>query len=500
MFRRFITFHVLLLVVLLLLLLVGVVVLVPDADIRLRLFGLLGFVTLLGVIAAVVLEGMIAYRITHSLSELLQATRRIEQGHPWDPVQPRKDDELAVLEQSFSRTARVLGKRIGQLEEDRQHLSVILNNMVEGVMALDGEQRILFVNSRATDLLQLDRDACAGRRIWEVVRHRPLLDMVRNVLDNPAGTTLREEMGWYGENQRSLSIHAVRLDGFKWVEKPSRHPGAILVLHDQSELRWLEKVRQEFVANVSHELKTPLAVINVCVETLLDGALEDVEHRSGFLEQISRQSQRLHALILDLLSLARIESGAEDYEIEDVNLAQAVSTCIERHRARAEARGQQLQVAPSLPDLERGGAPAPEMDGKPAELTAWTDEDALDQILDNLLDNAVKYTPERGQIRIWWWREEDRVLIEVSDTGIGIPQADLPRIFERFYRVDKARSRVLGGTGLGLSIVKHLVQAVFGTIKVASRPGEGTTFTLSLPHKDRGPWTVDREPCTNPEK
>jgi two-component system phosphate regulon sensor histidine kinase PhoR len=241
--------------------------------------------------------------------------------------------------------------------------------------------------------------------------------------------------------------------------------GAVLVLHDTTELRRLERLRQEFAANVSHELKTPLAVIKAAVETLLDGAADDPAARELFLGQVADQGDRLHALILDLLSLARIEAGAEVLEFHPIAVGDAVASCLERHRTRAEAKGLKLAALPP-------GA---------SEVVAWADADALDQILDNLIDNAVKYTPEAGQIRVRWRAEGPDVYLEVEDTGMGIPEPDLPRVFERFYRVDKARSRELGGTGLGLSIVKHLTQSMGGGVSAASTLGQGTTFTVRLP-------------------
>ena len=246
--------------------------------------------------------------------------------------------------------------------------------------------------------------------------------------------------------------------------------GAVLVLHDTSELRRLERLRQEFVANVSHELKTPLSVITACVETLLAGAVDDLEHRGPFLERIAEQANRLHALILDLLTLARIESAAGALEPRAVALAPAVAACLGRHRARANSNKKLLEAVP----------PSPASDTS-EEIAAWADEEAVSQILDNLIDNALKYTPSGGRIRVRWRAEDSQVCLEVQDNGIGIPEQDLPRIFERFYRVDKARSRELGGTGLGLAIVKHLVHAMQGSVHAASRVGHGTTFSVRLP-------------------
>jgi two-component system phosphate regulon sensor histidine kinase PhoR len=300
----------------------------------------------------------------------------------------------------------------------------------------------------------------------------------------------QEELNWTGPKPRSLTVHAARLAG-----GPAR--GAVLVLHDTSELRRLERLRQEFVANVSHELKTPLSVIQACVETLLDGAVEDPAHCGAFLERIAEQGQRLHSLILDLISLGRIESGAETFVFQAVNLDEAVTACLERHRARAEGKSQVLEAVP--PEAVAGGQwpVASGETGAPSALTtdhvplttavmAWADEEAVAQILDNLVDNALKYTPEGGRIRVRWAAEEEQVLLEVADTGIGIPERDLPRIFERFYRVDKARSRELGGTGLGLAIVKHLVQALHGSVRASSTPGQGSQFVVRLPRAAAG--------------
>ena len=255
-------------------------------------------------------------------------------------------------------------------------------------------------------------------------------------------------------------MHVARLPGL-----PPR--GAVLVFHDNTELRRLENLRHDFAANVSHELKTPLATIIACVETLLDGAMDDQSHRLQFLEQIADQSDRLHRLILDLLHLSRIESDSEVYSLEELDLEVEVAACLERHRTLAENKSQRLVVLP--PPVS------------PSPVVAWADEEAVQQILDNLVDNALKYTPQGGTVCIRWGREDKHVFLEVRDTGIGIPEDELPRIFERFYRVDKARSRELGGTGLGLSIVKHLTQAMKGSVQAQSKVGSGTIFTVRLP-------------------
>jgi two-component system phosphate regulon sensor histidine kinase PhoR len=437
---------------------------VDEASLRGTLLGLVGATALIGVAATLVLSRVVARRFTDPLRKLHTAVERMDGNPDSLRVLTEGTDEVGRLGETFNMMSARLDQRIAQLEQDRHQLRAILSGMIEGVVALDAEQRVLYANERAAALLEFHAKNPVGRRLWEVVRQRSFLDMVQRAL--AAAEPYREELSWHGRTQRSLTVHLAQL-----AANPPR--GAVLVLHDTSELRRLERLRQEFVANVSHELKTPLSVIKACVETLLDGAIDDAEHRGPFLQQIAAQGDRLHMLILDLLSLARIESGEQLFEFRAVSLADVVNTCVERHRARAESRRQTLLIGNSEED-----PPLEEM------LTAWADEEAVDHILDNLLDNAVKYTPEGGTIRIGWRPENDQTVIEVVDTGIGIPEHDLPRVFERFYRVDKARSRELGGTGLGLAIVKHLTQAMHGTVGVTSRIGRGTIFTVRLPRAE----------------
>jgi two-component system phosphate regulon sensor histidine kinase PhoR len=420
----------------------------------------LGTAAGLATLLALFISIRLARHVAEPASDLARAAGRIASGQHGQKVYAAGGDEVGQMARSFNRMSERLADQFEQLERDRQQLRAILSGMVEGVVALDAEGSILFANDRAAQLLEFDAQTAVGRRFWQVVRRSPLQEVVHQALSLP--TPLQRELTWDGTPARSLTVHAARLPGPDW----GRGRGAVLVLHDTSALRRLERHRQEFVANVSHELKTPLSVIKAAVETLLDGAADDPVHRGPFLDRIAKQADRLHALILDLLSLARIESGEEIFEFQDVAVGPVVQACLDRHRERAEAKGQRLEAA----------APAPD-DGT----TAWADEEALSQILDNLVDNAVKYTPPGSHIRVRWEPQADQVCLEVEDDGGGIPPQDLPRIFERFYRVDKARSRELGGTGLGLSIVKHLVQAMRGSVGAASQLGHGTTFTVCLP-------------------
>jgi two-component system phosphate regulon sensor histidine kinase PhoR len=395
-------------------------------------------------------------RLTRPLHELTDKAQRIATGDFGQKIYLDRGDELARLADAFSHMTGQLASQFTQLDEDRQQLRAVLGSMVEGVIAIDTDQTILFANNCAEGMLDFATKAAAGRKLWEVVRQRAVQDIVQTALRAPNGEPCRLE--FTDQAGKSLLLHVAQLPG-----ESAR--GAVLVFHDTTELRRLERLRQDFVANVSHELKTPLSVITACVETLLDGSDHELESRNRFLSRIHEESLRLHALILDLLSLARIESGEQLWTLSALNVTDIVQACVERHQARAKSKRQTLTLE---------GPP-----GDHVQIVA--DEEALAEILNNLVDNALKYTPEEGTIRLRWWSDQSDVSIEVSDTGIGIPEADLPRIFERFYRVDKARSRELGGTGLGLSIVKHLVQAMHGTIGATSVFAEGSTFTIRLP-------------------
>ncbi len=394
-------------------------------------------------------------RIIRPLHELARGVEQIAAGDYGRKVFAEGHHEIGILARTFNDTSERLAAQFTQIDSDRQTLRAILSSMVEGVIAIDAEQHILFANERAADLLEFKTHTAVGRRLWEVVRHRPIHEMVNSAIHR--AEIQNHEFNWNGPNSKSLTIHAGPLPG-----SPPR--GAVLVLHDTTELRRLESIRQEFVANVSHELKTPLSVITTHVETLEDGAIDDLEHRGRFLEQISSHANRLHNLILDLLSLARIEAGTETYSFQNVSLEKIIESCLKRCQPLLEEKNQTLEVVP--PD---------------SPIHAWADEEAVGQILDNLVDNAIKYTPNQGHVTVKWWAEGESVLIQVRDTGLGIPKEQLHRIFERFYRVDKARSREMGGTGLGLAIVKHLVQAMRGNIHAESELGKGSSFTVRLP-------------------
>ncbi len=399
-------------------------------------------------------------RERRALEDLAKGLESVAVSRPMRPIRSSAGGQVGELADTFNRLAPQIEARLSTLEGDHQLMGAVLGGMTEGVIAVDARRRLLFANRAAERLFALGPNP-VGRLVAELIRSPKVQEAVDATLANPSAYRVEIDLASMDTRQlggaRSLAVQGTPLPG-------SPPPGAVLVFHDVTDLRRLERMRQDFVANASHELKTPLAAIKAYTETLIDGALHDDEVNVRFLEQIDEQADRLNRLIQDLLSLARVESGQDAFKHDPVRLAPILRKIVASHESRAHAGG----LAYSKEEIE----------GDP-----WVraDDEALRQILDNLIDNAIKYTPEGGKVLIACRSVLERVVITVTDTGIGIPRDDLPRVFERFYRVDKARSRDLGGTGLGLSIVKHLVQSLGGQVAVESRPGHGTTFRVALP-------------------
>jgi two-component system, OmpR family, phosphate regulon sensor histidine kinase PhoR len=411
-------------------------------------------VVLLAGVVAVAPAWYFARAFVRPFREIRGSAERIAQGEYGQRIHGGVWRETRALADSFNEMSRRLADQIERLETEHEQLRAILGGMAEGVIAVGPNQRVLFANAAAGRMLDFDSATAIDRPFWELTRQPTVQDLLDKALRT--GQPRREDLELKKPTILHVSVYVAPL--------PGEAHGAILVLDDTSELRHLERLRQDFVANVSHELKTPLAVMKACVETLMDGAVEDAEARGPFLQQIADQGERLDALIHDLLSLARIESGEEVMDFGPLPVAEMVDACLARHRPRAEAKDMTLEASPP-----------------PEPLSVWADEEALRQILDNLVDNAVKYTQAGGAVRVEWAAVSAGVALAVTDNGPGIPERDLPRIFERFYRVDKARSKELGGTGLGLAIVKHLAQAMRGSVRAVSQIGRGTTFTVTVP-------------------
>jgi two-component system, OmpR family, phosphate regulon sensor histidine kinase PhoR len=389
------------------------------------------------------------------LEQLVQFSRGLAAGEENLQFPQQRTDEIGALAAVFRDMQAIRADRRDQLQEKSELLGSVLGNMLEGVVAVGWDDTVLVANAASGRMLGFSAENASGRVLLELTRCRPLHDAVQQAVTT--GKPVNQEIEAPGVKRRILAIRAAPL-----VQEPRQ--GVMVVIHDVTELRRLENLRREFVANVSHELKTPLASIKAYSETLRLGAIEDEEHRLGFVARIEEQAERLHELIVDLLHLARVEAGKEAFEIVPLEIRSLAEECLHQYSPVAAAKDIALDVSPGL-----------------TEVTVRADEEGLRTILNNLVDNAIKYTPPGGRVRVSWSVVGSWAELMVEDSGIGIAPRDQSRVFERFYRVDKARSRELGGTGLGLSIVKHLAQAFGGDVGIRSRLGEGSTFSVKLP-------------------
>jgi two-component system phosphate regulon sensor histidine kinase PhoR len=411
---------------------------------------------LLALAVAFAIGIVVAGRVTRPVVEMQAIARRMSEGNFRARAPARSPDEIGALGRALNLLAARLRDKIQDFEQEQAKATAILDGMVEGVIAVDGHEHIVLMNERARAIFGLGAERVTLKPFLEVIRNADLHEIFKE--GRRAGDAARRELRLSAPVERVLQVHAVPL------RLGADEPGLVIVLHDVTALRRLEQVRTEFVANVSHELRTPLTAIHGYLETLLGGALEEPDHARRFLEIVFRHTERLGRLLDDLTDLSNIELGKVSLQMGPTRLAEVVESVLAIIRPRAESRRVQLLTAlpPDLPAVH-------------------ADRDRLAQILINLVDNAVKYTPEGGLVTVAARPAAGAVEVEVRDTGAGIPPADLPRITERFYRVDKARSRALGGTGLGLAIVKHLVVAHGGELKIESVVDRGTVVRFPLP-------------------
>jgi len=406
--------------------------------------------------------GMASLLISRSFSarvERLQMfSQRVAEGD-FRPIEAdRSGDALEALAASLNESAARLDRSIRTVTDERNLSAAILGSMVEGVAVVNANERLLFANQGFAAILELDTPPQSGSALVEIVRQTELLEAVRQVLKGERRVEAEIVTGTLRQHFFAVTVASVRA---------AENSGAVIVLHDVTDLRNLERVRRDFVANVSHEFRTPLTAIQGFSETLLAGAIDDPENRVKFLEIIQEHSRRLARLTEDLLMLSKMDADRLDLEIRRLSVSQFVQGCVESAQRTAAEKDLRISVnlQDRLPDIA-------------------ADRRRLAEVLQNLLDNALQYTPSGGQIMVSASADGNEVTITVSDTGIGIPQVDQPRIFERFYRVDAARSREVGGTGLGLSIAKHLVEVHGGRIWVASEIGQGSQFHFTVPTFD----------------
>jgi two-component system phosphate regulon sensor histidine kinase PhoR len=365
------------------------------------------------------------------------------------------NDEIKILADSFNEMSEQLKGRIDEVLLSKLRLEAVFFSMFDGVMVLDQEGTIRLMNNSLRNVLKII-DSPIGRRPLEVIRNIDIQEIVEYVLVHKTPVKFQEIQVHLPE-EKTFIIYAAP------IIREAKSDGVVVVLHDVTDNKKLEKIRQDFVANASHELRTPVSTIKGYAETLLSGALEDKENARDFVEIIHNDANRLERLINDLLDLAKIESGKMKISLAPCDLLVVIDRAVKSFSKVVKDSGLTLSqsVPPQLP-------------------VVLADETGITQVLWNLLENAIKYNKPGGSIHISAKANGEFVELEVSDTGIGIPAEDIPRIFERFYRVDKARSQQLGGTGLGLAIVKHLIQAHHGEVSVNSELGSGSAFRFTL--------------------
>ncbi len=402
---------------------------------------------------------IISRRLSYPLEEMKQGAERFADGDLKHKLAVPNSQEMGALAESMNKMAAQLDERIKTIVEQRNEQEAVFSSMIEGVLAVDAKERLIMLNQAAAKQLGISLTESQGKSIQEVMRNTELQRIITQTLSGD--TPVESELVLYSNGGERF----LQANGTSLKDAQGQNIGAVLVLNDVTRIRRLENIRRDFVANVSHELKTPITGIKLSVDTILEGAVDNHEETIKFLQIISRQADRLNAIIEDLLTLSRIEQEAERAEItlgrhriKDV-LGAAAQTC------EVKAKDKKINI-----ELNCQG-----------DIKAKINPPLLEQAVINLVDNAIKYSEPESMIQVMGAQTDTEVTIQVKDHGCGIAEEHLPRLFERFYLVDKARSRKLGGTGLGLAIVKHIAQAHKGKVSVESTPGEGSTFFIYLP-------------------
>lgn len=414
---------------------------------------------LCGMIVATILGYRYVNSVTKPIKEITRTAQEIANGALNNRVYVNTSDEIKILADTFNIMTEKLNETISELWDKNTKLQSTLASMNEALFAVDKSYKIMLMNPVAKSLFKIENEQVMGRHILEVIRNNKLHDVLRDILNS--NNVEQTEITIDYPETRILKIYTnfIRLD-----MDPNRIIGVMALIQDVTEMRKLEKMRSDFVANVSHELKTPLTSITGFIETLKNGAIDNEKVRNRFLDIIEIETERLSRLIDDLLSLSAIEHDRLNFSKEKIK----VNEVIKEIREMVEGLAKQKQINISF-----------EVDGSLPEI--YGNPDWFKQMMINLIDNGIKYTQEGGFVKVLAYKRYDNIILAVKDTGIGIPKEDIPRLFERFYRVDKARSKKAGGTGLGLAIVKHIVLSFDGEIKVNSELGKGSEFIVRIP-------------------
>jgi two-component system phosphate regulon sensor histidine kinase PhoR len=421
--------------------------------VQIAFFGIV-IIIIIGVIGLIV-----SRQITHPLEEIKTGIQRFTNGELKYRLLKPKSAEFAAVVDALNLMAAQLEEKINTITEQKNERNTILESMVECVLAVDNDENIISVNNAAARIFHVDAQEVTGRSVQEIIRNPELQALIQQTLKSKKN--VEKEIIFTNKSDHYLQVHGTVLK-----DSQSRVIGAMVVMNDVTRLRRLENVRRDFVANVSHEIRTPLTSIKGFVETLLDGALENRENTVSFLKIIAKQSNRLNAIIEDLLILARLEEKGDraTLDFERIEIKRVVDSAVKVYHHAAQMKSIDIKI------------------DCPPDLMIAMNLPLLEQAIINLIDNAVKYSPAGSEIEVQVYKDKTgKAVISVKDNGPGIEKKHLPRIFERFYRVDKARSRDLGGTGLGLAIVKHIAQVHNGSVDIHSTPGMGSNFFIYLP-------------------
>ncbi len=409
-------------------------------------------------ILVTLLSLLIFGKVSHPLKELQKGIKRFSRGEFQTQIPPFHSEELGILSDTMNDMAQQLNKRIGIIIQQRNEREAILSSLSEGVLALDLNEKVVNYNKKVLELLEISDKDINGKSIQEIVRNKELHNFI-NATQLETENVVRD-LHLQLSDEKYIAVYGTILNNHE-----NKKIGTVMVFNDITKLKRLDKIRRDFVANVSHELRTPITAIKGSVETLLDGALDDKESAEKFTQIINRHTSRLALIVEDLLSLAKFENESviQTVEFAEENLLNLIKTSVEV----VEQKSKEKEITISVDCND--------------EIKIRTQRKYLEHALINLLDNAIKYSDRNTSIRIQIVQKTNEIKISVSDEGCGIASQHLPRLFERFYRVDLARSRDIGGTGLGLAIVKHIARIHNGSVEVHSVPNEGSTFSIHLP-------------------
>jgi two-component system phosphate regulon sensor histidine kinase PhoR len=418
------------------------------------------FITVMFFTVIILVVGYLAIKnLTKPITEISSAAEKISKGDFSQKLYPAGDEELKVLAESLNSMAKQLDEKLDIIGEQDNLQQVVLKSMKEGILAVDYDERILLLNETAEEILGINDKNAIGKTLPEVVRVSEIRKFFLKLLSE--GDPQETEVLLQHEKDKFL-----QLSGTLLYDMDNKALGALVVFNDISNLKHLDTLKKDLVANVSHELRTPVTTIKGFIETLKEGAIDDPENAGRFLDIITKHINRLNMLIDDLLILAKLEEKPGEIKMDNENISKVLSSVVEDYEFKAVEKKISIKI-----DCDE-------------KLSARINKHLTEQAIGNLVDNAIKYSDKKTSIEVGALLKKDQLIIYVKDEGYGISEDHMPRLFERFYRIDKGRSRDEGGTGLGLAIVKHIVNTMNGTIDVESKPGKGTRFTLNIPQKN----------------